>query len=171
MKARELYPAIFSRHAEAYRARHREISSHGRLAALELLAAQPGELVLDLACGPGNMTRRLALAGARVVGVDLAPGMLALAAADVPEAAFARMDLERLALGDSAFDGAFCGHGLQFVADLVGALAEAPGFGHRPDPADRRPLAAAATRARGRRRASARDRAGGLPRRGPSGWV
>ena len=121
MRATELYGGIFSRHAAAYRARHRQIRSEGRERALELLAVQPGERVLDLACGPGNLSRRLAAARGWVVGVDIAEGMLALARSDVPEAAFARTDLARLGLAGAAFDAGLCGHGLQFLADLAGA--------------------------------------------------
>ena len=125
MRSSELYGGIFSRHAAAYRERHRQIRSEGRQRALELLAVRPGERVLDLACGPGNLSRRLSAVGGRVVGVDVAEGMLALAHADVPEAVFARMDLGRLGLAARTFDAALCGHGLQFLADLAGTLREA----------------------------------------------
>jgi SAM-dependent methyltransferase len=125
VKSKDLYSGIFSRHAAAYRERHRQIDSRGRNRALELLAVEPGERVVDLACGPGNVTRRLVSAGASVIGVDVAPGMLALASRDVPEADFALMDLERLAFTDGGFDAALCGHGLQFVPRLDMALCEA----------------------------------------------
>jgi cyclopropane fatty-acyl-phospholipid synthase-like methyltransferase len=38
-----------------------------------LLALQPGERVLDVACGNGVMARRLALLGGRVTAVDFSP--------------------------------------------------------------------------------------------------
>jgi ubiquinone/menaquinone biosynthesis C-methylase UbiE len=125
VRSTQLYGGIFSRHAAAYRERHRPIRSEGRERALELLAVQPGERVLDLACGPGNLSRRLAAARGWVVSVDVAEGMLALAHADVPEAVFARMDLGRLGLAARTFDAALCGHGLQFLADLAGTFREA----------------------------------------------
>jgi SAM-dependent methyltransferase len=37
---------------------------------LELLAPRPGELILDLGCGDGELTQRLAALGAEVVGID-----------------------------------------------------------------------------------------------------
>jgi SAM-dependent methyltransferase len=44
---------------------------------LELLAPQTGERILDLGCGDGALTARIADAGARVVGVDTAPDFVA----------------------------------------------------------------------------------------------
>lgn len=45
-------------------------------AALELLAPKPGEAILDLGCGDGALTRRIAEAGAEVLGVDSSDAML-----------------------------------------------------------------------------------------------
>lgn len=44
-----------------------------------LLCARPGELVLDVACGNGNYSRRLGRAGAKVVAFDAAPTFIARA--------------------------------------------------------------------------------------------
>lgn len=133
VKSKEFYPAVFSRHAEAYKSRLDEIiargEARGRLRMLERSGAAPGMTVLDLACGPGNMTRLLAervQPGGRVLGIDLARGMIALAAHEHPPGtSFAVMDVERLGLSDQAFDAAACGHGLQFAPDLGRALREA----------------------------------------------
>lgn len=48
---------------------------------VELLAPQPGESILDLGCGDGVLTEKIAAAGARVVAVDAAPDMVAAARA------------------------------------------------------------------------------------------
>jgi SAM-dependent methyltransferase len=40
---------------------------------VQAVGVQPGEHVLDIACGTGNATLRAAQAGAEVVGVDLTP--------------------------------------------------------------------------------------------------
>jgi SAM-dependent methyltransferase len=43
---------------------------------LELLKPAPGERILDLACGDGVLTEKIAASGATVVGVDAAPDMV-----------------------------------------------------------------------------------------------
>jgi SAM-dependent methyltransferase len=48
---------------------------------LELLDPQPGERVLDLGCGDGALTEKIAAAGAEVLAVDAAPDMVAAARA------------------------------------------------------------------------------------------
>src|ERR1700730_5840261 len=48
---------------------------------VELLDPQPGEHILDLGCGDGVLTEKIAAAGATVVAVDAAPDMVAAAKA------------------------------------------------------------------------------------------
>jgi ubiquinone/menaquinone biosynthesis C-methylase UbiE len=132
VKSKELFPAIFSRHAAAYARRLDQImasgEARGRQRVIDLVEAKPGMQILDLACGPGTLTRRLAARvrpDGLVVGVDLAPGMIQVAeAAATPNARFEVMDIEELAFPDASFDAAVCGHGLQFVPHLDRALAE-----------------------------------------------
>jgi ubiquinone/menaquinone biosynthesis C-methylase UbiE len=133
VKSKELFPAVFGRHALAYQQRIEQVmargEARGRLRVLELVDAQPGMRVLDLACGPGTLSRRLAeqvSPGGEVVGVDLAPGMIEVArSARIPNARFEVMDIERLSFGDGYFDAAACGHGIQFAPELAVALGEA----------------------------------------------
>src|SRR5438874_2643921 len=124
---------MFSRNAAAYKQRLDSIMARkealGRQRVIELLELKPGMRVLDLACGPGTLSKPLAaLVGPNgsLVGVDLAEGMIALArGAGIPNATFEVMDLEQLTFPHASFDAAACGHGLQFVPDLSRALAEA----------------------------------------------
>ena len=133
MKAKEVFPGVFSRHARAYRARvmgdlDPSIPS-ARMAAIDAVAPRPGETALDLACGPGTLTLPLAEAvgpDGRVVAVDLAQGMLDLLAETAPPNVETRlMDIEALDFPDASFDVVTCGHGYQFVTDLDRALREA----------------------------------------------
>ncbi len=48
-------------------------------AVFDILSPQPGERILDLGCGDGVLTQRIADAGAVVVGVDSSPDMIAAA--------------------------------------------------------------------------------------------
>jgi ubiquinone/menaquinone biosynthesis C-methylase UbiE len=133
--AKDLYPGTFSRHAAAYKQRLDEVmarrESRGRAAVIEWVNPTPGKRILDLACGPGTLSYRLARdvsPAGEVVGIDLAPGMIELARREAPPSLAVRfelMDMEDLRLPDASFDAAVCGHGLQFVPDLLRALTEA----------------------------------------------
>ena len=50
-------------------------------AALDLLAPQPGELILDVGCGDGTLTQKILASGARVIGLDASEEMVEAARA------------------------------------------------------------------------------------------
>lgn len=91
---------------------------------LALVDATPGQLLLDVGCGPGAYHAALAIAGARVVGVDASRGMLREVLAQRPSAAAAQADAERLPIRDATFDRVMANHMLYHVADQVAALRE-----------------------------------------------
>lgn len=64
--------------AAAYARNARFVSELGR-PALALLAPREGETILDLCCGDGSLTAEIAESGARVIGLDNDPEMLAAA--------------------------------------------------------------------------------------------
>jgi len=59
-------------------------------------AAPPGATVLDVPCGDGRLTRRVADAGYGAIGIDLAPDEVALASRSIPAARFLVGDLRAL---------------------------------------------------------------------------
>ncbi|HEX2192547.1 MAG TPA: class I SAM-dependent methyltransferase, partial [Acidimicrobiales bacterium] len=92
-----------------------------RRRAVRSLALPPGSVVLDLACGTGDLCRELAAAGLRPVGVDRSQGMLAAART---EAALVRGDGLRLPVPDHSVDGVVCGFALRNFVGLEPFFAE-----------------------------------------------
>ena len=90
-----------------------------------------GERVLDVACGTGIVARTIApLVGAtgEIVGVDINPGMLAVARTRAPSGEPAidwrQGDAAALPVPDQTFDLVLCEQGLQFFPDKAAALRE-----------------------------------------------
>ena len=92
---------------------------------------RPGLSLLDVGCGPGNITADLAdrVAPGGVVGIDAADGIVAAAAAEWESASrpglrFEVGDVYRLGFGDATFDVVHAHQVLQHLADPVAALVE-----------------------------------------------
>jgi demethylmenaquinone methyltransferase/2-methoxy-6-polyprenyl-1,4-benzoquinol methylase len=85
------------------------------------LGIRPGDTVVDLACGTGDLCRELAAQGARPIGVDLSFGMLAAARTSAP---LVQGDALGLPLRDSSVDGITCGFALRNFASLPPFFAE-----------------------------------------------
>ncbi len=92
----------------------------------KLLAVEPGQSVLDIACGNGLTSRRLGRLGARVVAFDVAEGMIVRArrrtsAADgnIEYHVLDAGDEQGLrALGQASFDSALCNMALFDMAEI-----------------------------------------------------
>ena len=86
--------------------------------AFDLYKVRRGDLVLDAGCGTGNFTLKLAQKGARVVGIDISPKMLALArikAAREKQVTFHQMDLYHLDFPPCHFDGIVSMAAFEFI--------------------------------------------------------
>jgi 2-polyprenyl-3-methyl-5-hydroxy-6-metoxy-1,4-benzoquinol methylase len=100
-----------------------------------LLAICPGEELLDIACGAGRFTRRMAAAGARIVAFDHAARFIARARQRTPPELTDRIDYRvfsaadsaaLLALGAGRFDAAVCTMGLMDMASITPLLSVLP---------------------------------------------
>src|SRR5262249_41083176 len=93
-------------------------------------APQPGERVLDVACGTGVVARLAArtMGAGRIVGLDINEAMLAVArsqAADLtPPIEWHEASVLEMPFPDRAFDLVLCQLGLQFFPDRPRALRE-----------------------------------------------
>ena len=93
-----------------------------------IVAAQSGPVV-DVACGPGTLGRRIASPTRSVYGVDISWSMLRQGAAYVTQAGignveFARASSDALPFPDAFFNAALCGGALHLFPDTVAALSE-----------------------------------------------
>jgi demethylmenaquinone methyltransferase / 2-methoxy-6-polyprenyl-1,4-benzoquinol methylase len=121
---------------------------HWRRVVAAVVAAAPGELVLDLAAGTGTSSRAFTGAGARCVACDFSLGMLQAGTRKARKPAtrvrFVAGDALVLPFSDLCFDAVTISFGLRNVVDPDAALAEMlrvtrPGgrlviceFGHLP---------------------------------------
>lgn len=95
-------------------------------AVARLLGLQAGERILDIACGNGIYSRRLAALGAEVVAFDFAQSMVDLAKQHVTEHAArityhaldATDEAALLGLGEGQFDAALCNMALMDMAEI-----------------------------------------------------
>src|SRR5262245_55699649 len=97
--------------AEQYSEHARFVTDLG-MPVVELLAPARGEDILDLGCGDGPLTRKLAQLGCRVVGVDASAEMIAAARALGLDARV--MDGHALRF-DSEFDAVFSNAALHWM--------------------------------------------------------
>jgi SAM-dependent methyltransferase len=112
--------ASYERLAEAYGPLHDRV--------VAALAIEPGDRVLDVACGTGGVALRAARVGADVVGADISADQLAKArrAADEEGLAirFDEGDCQRLPYADAEFDAVASAFGVIFAADHGHAAGE-----------------------------------------------
>ncbi len=107
--------------SELYQSSHSFVWQYGR-DLLVLLNAKPGERILDVGCGTGQLTAEVAQFGAEVVGIDSSPEMIASARANFPQVRFEIADVTALAYADE-FDVVVSNATLHWVRDQASAIA------------------------------------------------
>ncbi|HVV47392.1 MAG TPA: methyltransferase domain-containing protein [Bryobacteraceae bacterium] len=83
---------------------------------LDLLNPQPGERILDLGCGTGHLTAKIAEAGAVVVGLDSSPAMIAQARQNFPSLRFVLAEARDFRF-EELFDAVFSNAVLHWIPD------------------------------------------------------
>jgi demethylmenaquinone methyltransferase / 2-methoxy-6-polyprenyl-1,4-benzoquinol methylase len=122
---RALVEAMFDRIAGDYERVNRVISlgldRRWRQRAVDSLGLASGSLVLDLACGTGDMSRILRAKGHVTVGVDFSLNMLLHVTGPC---AVVRADVCTLPTADKVADGIACGFALRNLVDLAAFFSE-----------------------------------------------
>ena len=119
-RVRGMFDAIAGRYDLVNRVMTFGMDVGWRRRAVRELRLPGGALVVDLACGTGDLCSELHRNGYRAVGFDFSHGMLAEATTDAP---LVEADVLRLPVRDASADGATCGFALRNVIDL-GAFFE-----------------------------------------------
>jgi trans-aconitate 2-methyltransferase len=96
-----------------YQSQHAFVWQYGEQL-IELLAPQPGERILDLGCGTGQLTQQLAIAGATVMGIDASASMIEQAAQQYPDIPFAVADARAFQV-EQPFDAVFSNAALHWI--------------------------------------------------------
>ncbi len=96
-----------------YNQKHAFIYQYGE-SLVDILSPQPGERILDVGCGTGQLTNLISQKGALVVGIDSSQEMIAQAQASYPGIEFQVMDALKLPFKEN-FDAIFSNAVLHWI--------------------------------------------------------
>jgi ubiquinone/menaquinone biosynthesis C-methylase UbiE len=104
--------------AQAYQDKFMDLNLYNDTYDLFCSLAKPGAKILELGCGPGNITRYLLAQrpDLAITGTDVAPAMVALAKANNPSARFAVLDCRVLHTLNGSYDGIVCGFCMPYLS-------------------------------------------------------
>lgn len=98
--------------AESYDHFFTPVTTNAIAPLLTTIGLKPGDRLLDVACGSGALAAAAREQGAQATGIDLTPGMIALAKARHPGIDFREAEVEHLPFSDDAFDVVACNFGI-----------------------------------------------------------
>ena len=109
---------VFDQAAELYQSKYMDLDLYDETYAALTRQLPEGARVLDAACGPGTVARRLLAwrPDLQLLGVDLAPRMIELARAAVPDARFQVGDCRQLPGEEGGWDAIVCAFGLPYLS-------------------------------------------------------
>jgi demethylmenaquinone methyltransferase/2-methoxy-6-polyprenyl-1,4-benzoquinol methylase len=123
---RSMFARVADRYDRANRVLSLGIDITWRSAAIKVAALKPGERVLDVCCGTGDLALAMAKKGAQVTGTDFCPPMLshALRKSKARPLPWLAADTMSLPFPDASFDLATVAFGIRNVADPVAGMRE-----------------------------------------------
>jgi trans-aconitate methyltransferase len=101
--------------AAAYDSKHSFVWKYGE-GIIEMLAPRRGERILDLGCGTGHLTHKIASSGAEVVGIDKSREMIEQARQNYPNITFEVADGAAFEF-DDPFDAVFSNAVLHWIRE------------------------------------------------------
>ncbi len=101
--------------AREYDAKHAFVYEKAK-GLVDLLAPNSGERILDLGCGTGVLTSKIAATGAKVFGIDRSPEMVAQAKSKFPALKFEVVDATQMEF-DGEFDAVFSNAVLHWIPE------------------------------------------------------
>ncbi|MDR5589238.1 class I SAM-dependent methyltransferase [Christiangramia sp. SM2212] len=119
MKSKDNIKAIFEKYAKAYQDKYMSVTMYSR--SLNTLLDELGTEnidILDVACGPGNISRYLLdrRPDLQILGIDISEKMIALAKKNNPEAHFRVLDCTDISEIDKNFDAIVAGFCLPYLS-------------------------------------------------------
>ena len=125
LSTHEVQGRLWSVNAADWAELHEQYMAPAFAAGLDALGVVEGTRLLDVGCGAGRALRLAADRGAKVSGLDAAPGLLEIARRRVPEATLIQGELQTLPFDDDEFDAVSGFNSFQYAADPIAALREA----------------------------------------------
>ena len=110
---------VFNKHANLYQTKFMDVSLYAdSLNQFCNTIKQQDTTILELACGPGNITKHLLSKRPdfKVLGTDLSPNMIALAKVNNPTAKFEIMDCRDIVSLNEDYDAIMCGFILPYLS-------------------------------------------------------
>lgn len=111
--------SVFNKYAKEYQDKFMNISLYeDSLKVFCNLIIKENSKILDLACGPGNITKYLLSQKSDMIvrGIDLAPNMVLLAQQNNPNASFEVMDCRSIANLNEKYDAVICAFCLPYLS-------------------------------------------------------
>lgn len=122
--------AVFNKHAKEYQRKFMDTELYHE--SFNLFCGQIAKEnadILELACGPGNITRYLLekRPDFKILGIDLSPNMIELAEANNPTAKFEMMDCRAIGSITGKYNAVMCGFALPYLSreEAIKLIADA----------------------------------------------